>query len=205
MPKTKKRPTKSKAPSKTKRAAKAKRPPKAKAAAKKTPAPRPAPKIGSSAPTFALSADDGSEVSLASLKGRNVVLYFYPRDMTPGCTVEACAFRDAHAAIEKKGAVVLGVSRDSVATHAKFRDKEKLPFRLLSDPAGEVIASYGSFGEKSFMGRRFMGILRTTVLIDGKGKVRKVYPKVSPKTHVAEVLEDLSRPYELGSARMKRR
>jgi thioredoxin-dependent peroxiredoxin len=112
--------------------------------------------------------------------------------MTPGCTVEACAFRDAHAEIEKMDAVVLGVSRDSVKTHARFRDKERLPFRLLSDPEGKVISAYGSFGEKSFMGRKFMGILRTTVLIDRSGKVRKVYPKVSPKQHASEVIADLA-------------
>lgn len=148
-------------------------------------------KVGSAAPGFALAADDGSELSLSALKGKNVVLYFYPRDATPGCTVEACGFRDAHRAFEKKNAVVIGVSTDSVASHAKFRAKEKLPFRLLSDPEAEVISAYGSYGEKVFMGRKSIGTLRTTVLIDRKGKVRKVYPKVSPKEHAAQVLADL--------------
>jgi peroxiredoxin Q/BCP len=178
----------------------AKKPVAKKAAAKKTaakktaaasPKVQPAPKVGAKAPAFSLAADDGSTVSLADLKGKNVVLYFYPRDMTPGCTIEACGFRDSHKALEKKNAVVLGVSRDSIATHQKFRDKEKLPFRLLSDPDASVIAAYGSFGEKSFMGRTSMGILRTTVLIDGSGKVRHVYSKVSVKTHADDVLAAL--------------
>ena len=105
--------------------------------------------------------------------------------------IEACGFRDAYADLKKQGAVVLGVSRDSTKSHAKFRAAQKLPFNLLSDPNGDAISAYGSWGEKSFMGRKSMGILRTTVLIDRTGTIRKVYPKVSPKTHAAEVLKDL--------------
>ncbi|MCK6547272.1 thioredoxin-dependent thiol peroxidase [Myxococcota bacterium] len=159
---------------------------------KSHPAVRPAPEVGSRAPEFTLQADDGSEVSLASLEGKNVVLYFYPKDSTPGCTIEACGFRDAYAEIEAKGAVVLGVSRDSLGSHAKFKAAQKLPFPLLSDPSGEMIASYGSYGEKTFMGRKSMGILRTTVLIDRTGKIAKIYPKVSVKEHAAQVLADLA-------------
>jgi peroxiredoxin Q/BCP len=152
---------------------------------------RPAPKVGSDAPEFALPSTAGGTLDLAALRGKKVVLYFYPKDDTPGCTAEACAFRDRIAAIEHKGAVVLGVSRDSLAAHQKFKTKYELPFDLLSDPEGRAISSYGSWGEKSFMGRRFMGILRTTVLIDEDGKIQKVYPKVSPKTHAEEILADL--------------
>jgi peroxiredoxin Q/BCP len=150
-----------------------------------------APKEGTKAPKFALEADDGTTVKLSDFKGKNVVLYFYPKDDTPGCTVEACSFRDAYREIQKQGAVVLGVSRDTVAKHQKFKAKYDLTFPLLSDPDAEVISAYGSWGPKKFMGRSFDGILRTTFLIDGKGVIRKVYPKVSPKTHVEQVLADL--------------
>jgi peroxiredoxin Q/BCP len=167
----------------------------AKNAKKKTtlpdPAIRPAPKVGARAPAFTLKADDGSEISLADLRGKTVVLYFYPKDDTPGCTIEACAFRDAYKALQKKGAVILGVSRDSVEKHQKFKAKYELPFALLSDPAGDVISAYGSWGPKQFMGRKFDGILRTTFLIDAQGAIQKVYPKVSPKTHADEILKEL--------------
>ena len=152
---------------------------------------RPAPPVGKPAPSFSLLSDDDSTVTLASLRGRPVVLYFYPKDDTPGCTIEACAFRDAYREIQKKGAVVLGVSRDTVAKHKKFKDKYQLPFLLLSDPTGEVISAYGSWGPKQFMGRKFNGILRTTFLIGADGVIKKVYPKVSPKTHADEILSDL--------------
>lgn len=164
--------------------------PKKKAAAP-TPDVKPAPKVGAKAPDFTLTADDGREVSLKDLRGKNVVLYFYPRDLTPGCTIQACGFRDANKALSKKNAVVIGVSRDTPVTHTKFKQKEKLPFTLLSDPTGEMIASYGSWGEKSFMGRKSMGILRTTMLIDADGKIAKVFSKVSPKVHADEVLAAL--------------
>jgi peroxiredoxin Q/BCP len=150
-----------------------------------------APKPGMRAPNFLLPADDGSMVSLSSLKGKKVVLYFYPKDDTPGCTTEACGFRDIHSKITKRGAVVIGVSKDSVKKHDGFKKKYKLPFTLLSDPDGEVIAAYGSWGAKKFMGRDFDGILRTTVLIDEEGKIAKIYPKVSVKEHAGEVLRDL--------------
>jgi peroxiredoxin Q/BCP len=149
------------------------------------------PKVGTKAPDFKLTADDGRELSLKDLRGKNVVLYFYPRDLTPGCTIQACGFRDAGKALAKRNAVVIGVSRDTPGTHTKFKAKERLPFTLLSDPTAEMIASYGSWGEKTFMGRKNMGILRTTLIIDGEGKVRKVFPKVSPKVHADEVLAAL--------------
>jgi peroxiredoxin Q/BCP len=161
------------------------------AAAKPNPTPRPAPEVGAPAPDFTLLADDGSEVSLQDFRGQRVVLYFYPKDNTPGCTTEACGFRDLHPDFEGLNAVVLGVSRDSVRSHAGFREKQNLPFRLLSDPSAETIAAYGSWGEKTFMGRTGMGILRTTVLIDEAGRVLKVYPKVKTKTHAEEVKADL--------------
>jgi peroxiredoxin Q/BCP len=190
-------PAKAKAPAPAKAAAKAKAAAPAKAKAAKgssAPAPvsRAAPAVGSAAPAFSLPADDGSTITLADLRGKNVVLYFYPKDDTPGCTKEACGFRDAAADLAAHKAVVLGVSRDTVAAHARFRAKYGLSFSLLSDPSAEVIAAYGSWGPKKFMGRAFDGILRTTVLIDADGKVKKVYPKVSPETHAQQIVEDLS-------------
>ncbi len=128
---------------------------------------------------------------LSDLRGKNLVIYFYPKDNTPGCTVEACGFRDHYPEIEAKDAVVLGVSRDSVRSHQGFKEKQSLPFPLLSDPEAEMIQAYGSWGEKKFMGRTSVGILRTTVIVDKDGIVRKVFPKVSPKTHADEVLQAL--------------
>jgi peroxiredoxin Q/BCP len=143
------------------------------------------------APNFVLPSDEGKEMSLSSLKGKKVVLYFFPKDDTPGCTTEACGFRDLHGEFEKRGAVILGVSKDSVKRHQNFKKKYDLPFTLLADEAGEVISAYGSWGQKKFMGRTFDGILRTTVLIDPEGKIAKIYPKVSVSEHPGEVLEDL--------------
>jgi len=151
----------------------------------------PAPEVGAPAPDFALPGRGGKTVRLGDFAGKRVVLYFYPRDNTPGCTVEALGFRDHHAAIEAKGAVIVGVSRDSTKSHENFCTKFQLPFELLSDPTAETIAAYGSWGEKQFMGRRFMGIVRTTVLIGADGLVAKVYGKVSPKVHAEEILADL--------------
>ena len=143
---------------------------------------------GTPAPEFELKADDGSTVTLAGLRGRRVVLYFYPRDDTPGCTKEACSFRDAWSEIQAAGAVVLGVSPDDVTSHEKFRSKYRLPFPLLSDPDHAVAEAYGAWGEKSMYGRKYEGILRTTFLIDGTGVVRWVFEKVRPEGHAEEVL-----------------
>jgi peroxiredoxin Q/BCP len=147
-------------------------------------------KEGQKAPDFTLASSEG-EVSLRGLKGKNVVLYFYPKDDTPGCTREACAFRDAQAAIKKTGAVVLGVSPDSVAAHEKFRGKYKLNFPLLSDPDKAVAKKYGAFGEKLLYGKKLVGMIRSTFIIDGAGVVRKVFPRVRVDGHDAKVLEAL--------------
>lgn len=150
---------------------------------------------GKKAPAFALESSKGGTVRLKDLEGKWVVLYFYPKDATPGCTTEAQDFRDAKDAFQKRGAIILGVSKDSLASHKKFADKQALDFALLSDPSGEVIEKYGAWGEKSMYGKKSMGIIRSTVLIDPAGKVRKVWPKVRVKGHVDEVLaalDDLS-------------
>jgi peroxiredoxin Q/BCP len=146
---------------------------------------------GAKAPAFSLPADDGSTVSLKSLAGRTVVLYFYPRDDTPGCTTEACEFRDNFGPVTKTGAVVLGVSPDSIKSHVKFKQKHSLPFQLLADEDHAVAEAYGAWGEKSMYGRKYKGILRTTFVIDGDGRITKVFEKVKPKGHAAEVLEEV--------------
>ena len=145
--------------------------------------------VGKKAPAFALESSAGGKTKLSELAGKVVVLYFYPRDNTPGCTVEAQEFRDAVPALKKLGAVVLGVSKDSIASHEKFRDKYDLSFPLLSDPDGKVLEAYGAWGEKSMYGKKMMGIIRSTVLIGKDGKVVQHWPKVSVKGHVAAVLE----------------
>ena len=142
---------------------------------------------GSKAPAFSLPADDGSTVSLESLAGHVVVLYFYPKDDTSGCTVEACEFRDNYSGVKKAGAVVLGVSPDPVSSHAKFIKKLGLPFHLLADVDHTVAEAYGAWGQKSMYGRKYMGILRSTFVIDGTGRVAKVFEKVKPKGHAEEV------------------
>ena len=144
---------------------------------------------GKKAPAFTLVADDGKKVSLSSFEGKNVVLYFYPKDNTPGCTVEAKDFRDALPKFKKLNAVVLGVSKDSIESHCKFRDKFDLTFPLLSDPDGKVIDKYGAWGEKSMYGRKSMGIIRSTVVIGKDGKIRKIFPKVRVAGHVDQVLD----------------
>lgn len=146
------------------------------------------PTPGDRAPAFALTADDGHAVRLSDLRGRPVVLYFYPKDDTPGCTKQACSFRDAWDDVGKAGALVFGVSPDSVASHQKFRAKYRLPFPLLSDPDHRVADVYGAWGEKSMYGKKYQGILRTTFLIDGAGTVRRVFEKVKPEGHAEEVL-----------------
>lgn len=148
-------------------------------------------RAGMEAPDFTLRSDSGESVTLSGLRGRPVVLYFYPRDDTPGCTVEACEFRDAWGDVEKAGAVVLGVSPDDVPSHGRFRTKFQLPFPLLADPDHRVAELYGVWGEKSMYGRTFFGILRTTFVIDPGGRVRQVFERVKPKGHAARVLEAL--------------
>ncbi len=147
---------------------------------------------GSKAPDFQLPDHTGNTVSLSQFAGKNVVLYFYPKDDTPGCTVEACNFRDEHSALEKAGAVVLGVSPDTTKSHQKFATKFNLPFPLLADTEHKVAEAYGAWGEKSNYGRKYMGIIRSTFLIDPQGKVKHVWPKVKVKGHVNEVLSVLT-------------
>ena len=146
-------------------------------------------KEGSTAPAFKTNDANGETVSLKDLRGQKVVLYFYPKDDTPGCTKEACSFRDAFAKYKKRGITVLGVSPDSEASHKKFETKYKLPFTLLADKDHAIADAYGVWGEKKFMGRTYMGIHRTTLLIDEKGKIKKVFEKVKPEDHASEVLE----------------
>ena len=143
---------------------------------------------GDPAPAFTATATDGSVITLAALKGSPVVVYFYPRDDTPGCTKEACAFRDSYAAFRAKGAVVLGVSADPVKAHVKFTEKFKLPFPLLADEDKAIVTAYGVWGEKSFLGKKFMGIHRVTFLIGADGIIQKIWPTVKPEEHAAEVL-----------------
>ena len=144
------------------------------------------------APKFTLEADDGSKVRLADLHGRTVVLYFYPKDDTPGCTKEACEFRDHTKAIDKSGAVVLGVSPDSVASHQRFREKYGLDFRLLADPDHKVAEAYGVWQRKSMYGRKYWGIVRTTFVINERGRIARIFEKVKPAGHAAEVLSVLT-------------
>jgi len=143
---------------------------------------------GKSAPDFSLAGSDGKTHSLKDYKGKTVVLYFYPKDDTPGCTKEACGFRDDHAVLKKKGIVILGVSKDSIASHNKFIDKFKLPFVLLSDEDLAVMKKYGAWGEKLMYGKPVMGTIRSTVIIDAKGHVAKHWAKVAnAEEHPAEV------------------
>ncbi|MDX2100687.1 MAG: thioredoxin-dependent thiol peroxidase [Leptolyngbyaceae cyanobacterium bins.59] len=146
---------------------------------------------GDPAPDFTLTDTDGNTVRLADLLGKRVVLYFYPRDNTPGCNKEACAFRDAYADFQNKDVVVLGVSTDDAKSHAKFVKKFQLPFPLLCDPEGQVATAYESYGLKKFMGKEFMGVFRNTFVIGPDGRLEKIYRKVKPETHAAEVLAEL--------------
>ena len=149
-------------------------------------------KEGDKAPEFAATDAEGKKVRLKDLRGKKVVLYFYPKDDTPGCTKEACSFRDSFARFKKRGIQVLGVSLDSETSHQKFARKFDLPFRLLADTDRAISESYGTYGEKKFMGRTYMGVLRTTFLIDEKGKIKKIFEKVKPEDHASEVLEAFS-------------
>jgi thioredoxin-dependent peroxiredoxin len=147
---------------------------------------------GEPAPDFTATTDAGERVSLSDFRGKPVVLYFYPRDDTPGCTAQACGIRDAYAEFERAGAVVLGVSPDTEKKHGKFKEKYGLPFTLLADPEHEVAERYGTWGEKRYMGKTFWGVSRTTFLIGPDGKVAKVFPKVKPAAHADDVLAALA-------------
>ena len=146
---------------------------------------------GQEAPDFELTNDAGETVRLSDLRGRQVVLYFYPKDDTPGCTTQACGLRDAWSDIERTGAVVLGVSPDSESSHEKFRRKYELPFTLLADTGHEVAERYGVWGEKKYMGRAYMGVSRSTFVIAADGTVKKVFEKVKPAEHADDVLAAL--------------
>lgn len=152
----------------------------------------PMPKVGEMAPDFELETDAGERVRLSGFRGKPVVLYFYPRADTPGCTREACGFRDDFRAYEEKGAIILGVSPDKPRSQAKFKSKYGLPFPLLADPERSAAKAYGVWGKKKFMGRETMGILRTTFVIDEKGRIARVFEGVRPDGHSGEVLAALA-------------
>ncbi|MGL4991863.1 MAG: thioredoxin-dependent thiol peroxidase [Sarcina sp.] len=147
--------------------------------------------IGAKAPNFKLLDKDENEVSLSDFKGKKVVLYFYPKDSTPGCTKQACAFRDSFADFKGKDVVVIGVSKDSVKSHQKFAEKNELPFILLSDPELEAIKAYDIWQEKKLYGKVYMGVVRTTYIIDENGMIEKVYEKVKTDKNAGEILEYL--------------
>ena len=148
-------------------------------------------KEGDIAPDFTAATSGGGKVSLADFRGESVILYFYPRDDTPGCTKEACSFRDSFADFKKKGVAVLGVSIDPVRSHDKFVKKFKLPFPLLADEDKKIVQAYGVWGEKSFMGRKYMGTHRVTFLIGPDGRIKKIWPNVKPEDHPEEVWREL--------------
>jgi thioredoxin-dependent peroxiredoxin len=147
---------------------------------------------GQEAPDFELTSDAGETVKLSELRGKPVALYFYPKDDTPGCTTQACGIRDAYGEFERAGAVVLGVSPDNERSHVKFREKYELPFTLLADTEHAVADRYGVWGEKKFMGKKYMGVSRSTFVIDEAGNVKKVFEKVTPATHADDVLAALA-------------
>jgi len=150
-------------------------------------------KEGSTAPAFDTRDGEGNSVRLKDLRGQKVVLYFYPKDDTPGCTKEACSFRDAFDDFKKAGIKVLGISTDNEASHKKFARKFDLPFTLLTDTDHSISEAYGTYGQKKFMGRSYMGVHRKTFLIDKKGKIKKIFEKVKPDEHAREVLEAFSK------------
>ena len=147
---------------------------------------------GQEAPDFELTSDAGERVRLSQFRGKPVVLYFYPRDDTPGCTAQACGIRDSYEDFEQRGAVVLGVSPDEESSHVKFKQKYGLPFTLLADPEHEVAEQYGVWGERKYMAKTHMGVERSTFLIDEEGRIDKVMRRVKPDTHAAQVLEALA-------------
>jgi len=146
---------------------------------------------GDQAPDFTLQSDAGTDVTLSSLRGRPVVLYFYPKDDTPGCTAQACGIRDVYDDFERAGAIVLGVSPDDEGSHVKFKQRYELPFTLLADKDHSVAEQYGVWGEKSYRGRKYLGVNRSTFIIDGAGLVKKVMHNVKPATHADDVLAAL--------------
>ena len=148
-------------------------------------------KVGDKAPAFSLLDDSGSKVSLNDLKGKRVVLYFYPKDDTSGCTKQACSFRDNIRVFEKNNTVVIGVSKDNIASHQKFKKKYDLPFTLLSDESTEILTKYGVWKEKSMYGKKYMGVERTTFVIDESGKIKSIFNKVKVDGHTDEVLKSL--------------
>jgi thioredoxin-dependent peroxiredoxin len=150
-------------------------------------------KVGQKAPDFTVADDKGDKLKLSDFKGKKVVLYFYPKDDTPGCTKEACSFRDGIAEIKKRGAIVLGVSADSVDSHKKFKSKFDLNFPLLADTDKKIIEAYRTWKEKSMYGKKYMGIERTTYVIDEQGKISHIFPKVKVDQHYEEVLEALGK------------
>ena len=147
---------------------------------------------GKPAPDFELKSDSGESVKLSDLRGKQVVIYFYPKDDTPGCTTQACGIRDAYGEFQRTGAVILGVSPDGVDSHVKFKTKYDLPFTLLADPEKEVAQAYGAWGEKTNYGRTYFGILRATFVIGADGIVKRVFTKVTPATHADDVLAALA-------------
>lgn len=148
-------------------------------------------KVGNKVPAFTLKDQNDTERSLKEFEGKWLIIYFYPKDDTPGCTKEACAIAEIYADFEKLGVTVLGVSKDTPRSHKRFAEKFNLPFTLLSDPSTEMIQAYGAWGEKSMYGRKYMGTLRVSYLVDPKGKVAKVYPDVDPANHALELLKDI--------------
>ena len=146
-------------------------------------------KEGDIAPDFSLPASNGETISLKDYIGKKVVIYFYPKDDTPGCTIEACNFRDDHSEITDAGAVVLGVSKDDIKSHNKFINKYDLPFLLLSDESTEMISAYGAWVKKKMYGKEYYGVFRKTYLIDEEGKIQRIWPKVDVKTHSRDIIE----------------
>ena len=149
------------------------------------------PKVGDVAPNFQLPSTRGKDMTLKEFRGKDVILYFYPKDDTPGCTAEACAFRDREGDLTKTGAVILGVSTDPLSSHEKFRDKYKLNFPLLSDETADIAKMYGAWKEKNMSGRRTWGVARTTYWIGGDGRIKKIWKKVDAPNHATEILADM--------------